>query len=82
MNRQQLENLLILLNYIASLDNDSEQSLIDIESNSVFAGITIQHQDCIVSIYNSFAGMDGIQQIAIDLNSNPIAQFDRELITE
>ncbi len=81
MNKQQLENLLILLTHVASF-TDNVESLTDIENNVCFAGLNISDSECVLNIYNVFAGMDGIQNISIDLNRDSVCQFEQQLIRE
>ena len=82
MNKQQLENLLILLTHVASFTNRTE-SLTNTENNDCFAGLIIRNSECILKVYNDYAGyMDGIQDISINLDSDSVAQFEQQLIRE
>lgn len=83
MNKQQLNNLLLLLAYISTIDQTNEQSLTDIENNTVFAGLIIRNGECILKVFNDYAGyMDGIQDIIISLEGDVISQFKEQLIAE
>lgn len=82
MNKQQLENLLILLAHVASF-TDSVESLTDTENNDCFAGLIIRNSECILKVYNDYAGyMDGIQEIIINLDRDSVRQFEQQLIRE
>lgn len=68
MNKKQLDCLLSILNFCLEL-SEYKDSLTDIESNSVFAGIELVDSKCNLSLFGSPC-MDGIGTIELDLNNS------------